>query len=308
MKESTAPNFKTIAYAIALCVASMTVSAQKLPNIQKDAVYAPDNVRADGKTTEWDNIFQAYNKSTDVFYTIANNADNLYFTIQATDPDIINKIISGGIAFTIKSADKKSTIVPVIIGYPIKAKVTPTAGGGGAGANGGRGVSRVELNGASGPRSSSTGGTGLMATLKSTDPVSDETLLTLNNQINDNVKEIIVTGVKEIPDSAISVYNDQGINAAMLIGKNKAYTIELAVALKYLQPVINTNGTFNYNIKLNGLNMSAMKIVINGAPADANSPQMATVMSIMAGSGGNPSFQSLTSPTDFSGTYTLAKK
>jgi len=52
-----------------------------------------------------------------------------------------------------------------------------------------------------------------------------------------------------------------------------------------------------------------MTVVIDGKPADASSPQLANIMSIMAsGPGGNSSFQSMTSPTDFSGTYTLAKK
>ena len=82
-------------FAVSLICTS--AQAQKLPNVQKDGVRAPANIRIDGKTTEWDNKFEAYNKATDVFYTISNDDNYLYVTVQATQAAIIRKIIGGGV-------------------------------------------------------------------------------------------------------------------------------------------------------------------------------------------------------------------
>ena len=57
-------------------------NAQKLPNVQQASLRAPENVKVDGKPTEWGDKLQAYNKATDVFYTIANDYNNLYLIIQ----------------------------------------------------------------------------------------------------------------------------------------------------------------------------------------------------------------------------------
>jgi len=53
-------------------------NAQKLPEVQTVNLRAPAGIKIDGKPTEWDSKFQAYNKSTNAFYTIANDDDNLY--------------------------------------------------------------------------------------------------------------------------------------------------------------------------------------------------------------------------------------
>jgi len=53
-------------------------------------------VRIDGKITEWGN-FQAYNPATEISYTMANDNDKLYLVCSATQPEVIQKIIEGGI-------------------------------------------------------------------------------------------------------------------------------------------------------------------------------------------------------------------
>jgi len=68
-------------------------NAQKLPAVQKESVWAPITVKIDGKAAEWGNKFQAYNSSTEIYYTISNDDNNLYLAIKAVDPDIINKFL-----------------------------------------------------------------------------------------------------------------------------------------------------------------------------------------------------------------------
>lgn len=96
--------------ALTMCI-GISANAQKLPNVQSTGVYAPANVKIDGKAAEWNNQFQAYNKSTSLNYTIANNNDNLYLVFQATDKTAIQKMLGGGITLTINNAISISTPV-----------------------------------------------------------------------------------------------------------------------------------------------------------------------------------------------------
>src|ERR1700743_3198430 len=91
-----------------LLTGPLSADAQKLPNIQQSKLRAPSTVKIDGKATEWNNQFQAYNRATDVFYTLSNDDENLYLTIKAIDQDVINKIVGGGISFIIARAGKKN--------------------------------------------------------------------------------------------------------------------------------------------------------------------------------------------------------
>ena len=98
---------------------SFFANAQKLPNIQTASLRAPANVKIDGKPTEWNNQFQAYNKATDVYYTIANDDKKLYLTIQSADEFIIKKMIWGRTVLTISQTNKKTDSNRVTISFPI---------------------------------------------------------------------------------------------------------------------------------------------------------------------------------------------
>jgi len=83
---------KKIIPVILFSIAFLNTHAQTLPKVQEASLRAPDNIKIDGKPTEWNNQFQAYNTATDLFYTIANDDQNLYLVIQAKKPLSISKI------------------------------------------------------------------------------------------------------------------------------------------------------------------------------------------------------------------------
>jgi hypothetical protein len=62
----------------------LSAQAQKLPNIQETSVWAPANVKMDARLTDWGNNLQAYNKTVDLGYTIANDDKNLSLVIKAS--------------------------------------------------------------------------------------------------------------------------------------------------------------------------------------------------------------------------------
>ena len=154
---------------LTMCI-GLTANAQKLPNVQPAGIYAPADVKVDGKATEWNNQLQAYNKSTAVFYTMANNNDNLYLAVQATDKTIIDKILVGGITLTISSNDKKA--IPVSITTPLLPATNKAA---------------------------------VTKKTNSKDPLVETELPEINKAISGGLKEMAVKGITAIPDSAIFI-------------------------------------------------------------------------------------------------------
>ena len=120
---------------IGLSIAS--AKAQKLSDIQEGSVWAP-TVKVDGKLTEWESRFKANNKSTNLTYTIANDAKNLYLAIQSKEVTNNNKIMLGGITLTVNPTGKKNDKDGFKLTYPvINRRRGP--GGGGSGGTAGKG-------------------------------------------------------------------------------------------------------------------------------------------------------------------------
>jgi len=78
MKNPNTPILNKALAALLLTAISIGVYAQKLPNVQLGSVQAPADIKIDGKTTEWHDQFQAYNRATDIYYTLSNNDNHLY--------------------------------------------------------------------------------------------------------------------------------------------------------------------------------------------------------------------------------------
>lgn len=257
--------------AAVLWTAPCIVKAQKLPTIQQISLRAPADIKTDGRATEWNNEFQAYNKATSVFYTIANDDENFYLTIQATDDVIIDKILSGGITLSFRSADKKNASAALT--FPL----IPTS-------------------------NKST----IVNKIKNPETKIDEELETINNQLTTVSKQIRVTGIPAIADTLASVYNDYGLKVAGQLDKNKDYTCELALPLKYLQAFLN-EGRLKYDVKLNGRDFKLTNMKLNGQAMDPNSAQANELIAKMGAQRGSMFSPEMLNPTDFSGTYTLSK-
>jgi hypothetical protein len=248
-----------------LLISSLATIAQKLPNVQTASVLAPADIKVDGKPIEWNNKFQALNHATGIYYTVANDAENLYLVVQGTDAHTVQKILSGGVTFTVKSADRKSNATPPAITYPIIPPADRRAI-----------VNAVKVKSDEAPFN------------------QDD----INKQFSVASKQIEVFGLTGIQDTLISVYNDFGITAVARFDSNRALTYELSIPLKHLQQSLD-NATLNYNIKLNPPRITARP---------AGMPKVVVVSTMAIGSSGDIEFQDLMATTDFSGTYTLAKK
>jgi hypothetical protein len=292
---------KPIALAVVCALltgAAFNASAQKLPNVQEGSVYAPTKVKIDARIDEWGDMLRADNKTTDIFYTVANDDKNLYLIIKSTNQMINNKILAGGINFTINTTAKKKDKDAFVVTFPlVDAKnlrnMVMQRMGGGPGA---------------GPQQ-----------------MDSAKIASMRKSAVAAAKEIKLVGFKDIADSVVSIYNEYGIKAALDYDRNGNLVSELAIPLKYL-------GDFKemaYNIKLNGLNINAMfpgagAMFGGGMPGGGGGGNVVVVRAggggdniRMGGDGGGrppagmPSMsdmQNMISPTDFWGKYVLAKK
>ena len=252
--------------ALTTCI-GLSANAQKLPNVQSVGVYAPANVKVDGTAAEW-NQLQAYNKNTSLYYTMANNNDNLYLAIRTTDFVAMDKLIAGGLTLTIMGKNGAITFTSPITSGPIRSNISKAVRG--------------------------------------SETITDSLLNKLNKELTSNLKEADLKGIAAIPDLTISVYNEYGIKVASQLGLDKDYTCEIAIPLKYVNAIIADAGSFNYNVMINGVKMNIVTSTRNGEVVNSQSAEMASIMANIKINGS--SVMELSSPTDFSGTYTLIKK
>jgi hypothetical protein len=247
---------------LVLLLTTGTGYAQKLPGVQQGGVFAPADIKIDGKATEWGDKFQAYNNATEIFYTVANDNENIYLIVQAKYHDIVDKILRGGLTFTINHTIKKNDKEAIAFTYPVlrNADMSNVAN-----------LYTRRFN-----EEKEAKGTAVA--------VSD-----LNTLFGANSKNILLVGIKDIPDSSISVYNEEHIKAVGLFDANVNYTYELAIPLKYLNLPNNGTTAFSYHIKLNE------PVAMNHA-LSANAPLPPPIMTTQLVA------------TDFWGEYTLVKK
>ena len=256
-------------------VIPFAANAQKLPYKQEISLWAPAKVKIDGKATELNNVFQAYNKATDIFYTISNDNDHLYLTVQATYLDIIRKIISGGVSLFINKSDKKVDAGAIAITYPVFNS-----------------INKPQINFIDKPE--------IVAGSKSSVMRADSFMRANNTRLVNNSKYIKVTGIKNL-DPLISVYNEEGIKASALFDNKMVYTYELAVPLKLLDLSANSQTKFNYNITLNEIQLEDMPGV------NIKMDSKGTITSVIIDRKLTPKMN-ISSPTYFWAEYTLATK
>jgi hypothetical protein len=267
----------TISFSLFLLV--ITAHAQKLPKVQTASVAAPANVKIDGKTTEWNNKFQAFNRTTEIYYTLSNSATKLYLTVQATERNIIRKIVNNGLTITITPEDKSAKKLAVTFPH-YGPKDWPVS---------------FQLRDPFVP---------VKDTIKN-NSMADSVMDAYNATMNDRFKVIGVIGVASAEDSTLSVFNSEGFKVAARFDSKLIYTYELAIPLSYIGRSADKPTTFKYNIMLNGV-PGEVRTVQGGR--NGRLVYTAGDGSERNIGGAGPDNLAFAYPSDFSGEYTLAKE
>ncbi len=254
---------------------ALTTLAQKLPKIQTKNALAPPNIKIDGKLTEWEDKFQAYNSGQHIKYTISNDENNLYFIVQMDGIIGTRKVFRGGIDFSIVPASNQSP--KITINFPVisqKRNGVLEDQDGGPFFN----YNKLQKNAVANKEK------------------MEALVLLANKQLIKDYKYIYTTGIPIITDTLISVYNTQGIMVAGGFDKNMRYTYELAIPLKFL-PTADNSKTLKYNIKLRTLPIMFIKPI--------TAPSAGPVITLRYVGPASISDEFLFNDTDFSGAYTL---
>lgn len=271
---------KPIFLFVISCLLPTVIYAQKTPDVQPSALGAPANIRVDGKLTEW-NSFAAENKRTELFYSLANDDKNVYLVIKSATKESLNKILAGGISFTINPDGKKREKEGASITFPLISRVNRNQG---QRQQGGQGRTQG-------------GGMGGFQNRTQQDTKTRDSIASIQRKTQlAGVKEIKVSGIASITDSLISIYNEHGIKAVATIDNTGSFVYELAMPINLLK--LSIGKEFAYQIKVNGLsnmNFGGGNMGGGGRPGGGNFG--------FAGGG-----QDMMSPTDFWGKYTLLNK
>lgn len=202
-----------------LLLTAFFVNAQKLPNVQTTSLRIPATIRIDGKTTEWNNNFQAYNNATSIYYTMANNAEFVYLIAHIKDPAVIERMTYNGFTFEIYKNEnsRNKDIVSVTLPYS--------------------GNKYFTLN-----FSKPTGA----------DTTLEKNMLKSNNALlSKHHKFMVVKGIQGL--DSVSVYNDAGIGFAEAFDNNEDYTVELQLPIQFIKLLPGDNSKFAYRLLINGL-------------------------------------------------------
>lgn len=173
-------------FTLLLLLPVLSSHAQKLPGVQNLSVWPSADIKIDGKVTEWGDKFQVYNKATLIYYTIANDNENIYLVVKVRYPNVIDKVLRGGISLTLNHSLSKKDASAVTVTYPVLQDA--------------EGSTVINLFNTK---------FGVLST-----DGEDNSLNGLNQALAAKSKSIGIAGIKAIPDEEISVYNDLGIKAA----------------------------------------------------------------------------------------------
>lgn len=191
--------FKQTILAIAIIqLLFISVYAQKLPVVQQVSLRAPASIKIDGKANEW-NGFQAYDIRNMLFYTVANDQNNLYLVIKSDKNTISRKILLGGFKFSIQVGTDKEKIVtyPIVNEANLRAIYNRFPAGN----------QQIDYT---------------------------EAYKKSYKEILKLLKTVSLKGLKNIEDQEIPIYNDLDITVAAAFDESGSYVCEFAIPLKYL--------------------------------------------------------------------------
>jgi uncharacterized protein YpmB len=266
---------KSIVMILITSIISSLAVAQKLPGSQKTSLRAPANIKVDGKATEWKGGMQAYNRAIQAQYTVANDDKRLYLIVRADKREIINKIINGGVSFSISKIDSKKTDSVISITYPVFGRQNRPM------------INFTQLSEA-------------LADAKSTIK-RDSVMLGSNESLEEKAKFIRVSGVNNV-DTLLSIYNIDGVKAKSAFDDKLVYTVEIGIDLKLFHIAESELKDFNYNIRLNAIIYDD----IPGITMERDESGKVTAMNIWSPETARV-YVGATSSTDCSGKYKLAE-
>lgn len=179
----------------------------------------PADIKIDGSLKEWGDSLRYYNPEKKLYYTLANDKDNVYMAIRINDREEQARILGAGLTLGINTKGKKSNT------YTITFPVVEHKDGGAAW----MGAHRTNTD----------------ITQADRDELMRERLTKL--------RDIKVSGFKDIEGDMITTTNTYGIKTAIDYDDNGYLIYEAAIPLKLFGAFKADKDEWSFNFKINGL-------------------------------------------------------
>lgn len=186
--------------------------AQKLDDPDREVnIWAVKPFKIDGNSEEWHEPLNNFNDATHLAFALANDEQNLYLIIESLDEVTTGRLLRGGLTLNINTAGKKKDGIKLNF---LGMQQPPVPG--------------------QAPRDS----LGVEHEKNSV-------------QRDAGVRVITVSGFKQIPDGALAIPNEKGIQVAAAFNSRRDYICELAIPLAQLDLKGTEVKGIAYQIKMN---------------------------------------------------------
>src|ERR1700761_109350 len=180
----------------------------------------PSNITIDGDLKEWGDSLRYYNQEKQLNYALANDQDNLYMAIRINDRSEQIRVLKAGLTLSIDTRGKKKETFSIT--FPI----------------GDQSQNTTELQG-----NDLQGNTNI--TQQDRDDMKEARLTKL--------REIRVSGFKDIEGETITTSNTYGIKTAIDYDENGNLVYEAAIPLKFFHVDDLSKSEWAFNFKINGI-------------------------------------------------------
>ncbi|MBD1394035.1 hypothetical protein [Mucilaginibacter glaciei] len=201
---------------------AITGTANAQSNKPGNMLAPPARVLVDGSLKEWGDSLRYINDEKKIPYTLANDQENLYVAIRISDRTEQARILNAGITISIDPKGKKKEAFTMT--FPLSDPGTKTQLG-----------YRKDDNGD--------------LSQQDRDELMRERITTLRN--------IKVTGFKDVAYEMITTSNTYGFKAAVDYDKDGKLVCEAAIPLKFFHADSPSKNEWAFNFKINGVQKPA---------------------------------------------------
>ena len=199
--------------AINVCIAQSKTVPNKLQP-------PPPNIVIDGDAKEWGDSLRYYNQEKQLNYAIANDQDNLYVALRINDRSEQIRVLRAGLTLSIDTKGKKKETFSIT--FPV-----------------GDQSANDMVQGAQDMQQNTN------VTQEDRDELAQARLTKL--------REIKVSGFKDIESETMTTSNTYGFKVAIDYDKDGNLIYEAAVPLKFFQAADITKNEWAFNFKINGI-------------------------------------------------------
>lgn len=214
--------FTRACYIAAAQLIFISVSNAQAPTAANTLQEPPAGIAIDGDIKEWGDSLRYYNADKQLNYSLANDKENLYMAIRINDRSEQMRLLNAGLTFGIDTHGKKKESFSLTFPYNEQGN-----------------VSKPDMN-------KQDGGT-----------LSQDDRDELVRERLTKLRQIKVTGFKDIEDEIITTSNTYGIKIAIDYDKDGYLIYEAAIPLKFFHANDIGKNEWAFDFKINGIKMGA---------------------------------------------------